>query len=267
MSGRGGSNGSGTQACAACKYQRRKCTPDCVLAPYFPPEKQRQFRNAHRLFGVSNIVKMIDNISPDQKADAMRSIIFEADMRANDPVGGCSRIISNLEREKERTLAELQFVLHQLALCREQQQQQMHVAATATATNVHHMQLGLNVSSEIGVNDYNSMEEQMQQNHFLYRQDLAPWMDLQQQNNNMIMENGCMDSSSTQILDGESDEMKPLVEMFDRKPAFVDTNESFPCSSRVGLQEDNDSLEQVREHDLKGAASFFTLKNSNTSSV
>lgn len=231
MSGRGGSNGSGTQACAACKYQRRKCTPDCVLAPYFPPEKQHEFRNAHKLFGVSNINKIISNINPDQKADAMSSIIFEANMRANDPVGGCYRIIHNLEREKQRRIAELQFVLHQLALCREQQQQQQkHVAVeTATTTIVHHTQLGLNVNSDIEVNDYNSMQQQIQQNHFLYRQDLAPWMDVQQQNHNMIMENGCMDSSSTQILDGECDEMKPLVEMFDRKPAFLDTNESFPC--------------------------------------
>ncbi|KAG8656460.1 hypothetical protein MANES_04G140100v8, partial [Manihot esculenta] len=115
-----------TQACAACKYQRRKCAPDCILAPYFPHDRQRQFLNAHKLFGVSNITKIIKPLSQPDKDEAMRTIIFQSDVRANDPVGGCYRIIRELQRQIEYHKAELDLVLHQLAICRAQAHQQTH---------------------------------------------------------------------------------------------------------------------------------------------
>ncbi|XVF25143.1 hypothetical protein REPUB_Repub13aG0188200 [Reevesia pubescens] len=131
---RSGSNGT-TQACAACKYQRRKCAPDCILAPYFPHDRQRQFQNAHKLFGVSNIKKIIKYINPAEKDIAMRTIVFQSDARANDPVGGCYRIIQELQRQIEYSQAELDLVCHQLAIYRaqaaqaqqQQQQQQSHL--------------------------------------------------------------------------------------------------------------------------------------------
>ncbi|XP_009623735.1 LOB domain-containing protein 22 [Nicotiana tomentosiformis] len=128
-------NGAG-QACAACKYQRRKCAPDCVLAPYFPHDRQRQFLNAHKLFGVSNITKIIRHLDQPLKDEAMRTIIFQSDVRANDPVGGCYRIIRDLQRHIDYCKAELDIVLHQLAYCRAQA-----VAAAASEQQIladHH---------------------------------------------------------------------------------------------------------------------------------
>ncbi|CAO2163466.1 unnamed protein product [Urochloa humidicola] len=118
--GSGSAAGSSTnQACAACKYQRRKCNPDCPLAPYFPADQQRRFLNAHRLFGVSNILKTLKRLRPELCADAMSTLIYQSDMRATDPVGGCYRLILNLERQLEIETAELSAVLHHLALCRQ----------------------------------------------------------------------------------------------------------------------------------------------------
>ena len=54
----------------------------------------------------------------------MRTIIFQSDVRANDNVGGCYRIIRELQRQIEYHKAELDLVLHQLAICRAQSQQQ-----------------------------------------------------------------------------------------------------------------------------------------------
>ncbi|KAL9660903.1 hypothetical protein QQ045_025722 [Rhodiola kirilowii] len=116
-------NNSTTQACAACKYQRRKCEPNCILSPYFPHNRQAQFLNAHKLFGVSNITKIIRNLSPADKDQAMKTIIFQSDVRANDPVGGCHRIIRELQFMIEYYQAELDIVLHQLSICRAQQVQ------------------------------------------------------------------------------------------------------------------------------------------------
>lgn len=106
------------QACAACKYQRRKCNPDCTLAPYFPANQPRQFLNAHRLFGVSNILKIIRNLDPVHRTDAMRSIIFQSNVRAQDPVGGCHRIIRDLEDQIQRDSDELALVRRQLDIYR-----------------------------------------------------------------------------------------------------------------------------------------------------
>lgn len=45
--------------CAACKTLRRRCAERCVLAPYFPPTEPLKFAVAHRVFGASNIVKLL----------------------------------------------------------------------------------------------------------------------------------------------------------------------------------------------------------------
>ncbi|KAG9129440.1 hypothetical protein Leryth_026947 [Lithospermum erythrorhizon] len=109
---------NGNQACAACKYQRRKCASDCILAPYFPQNRQGQFINAHKLFGVSNITKIIRHLEQPLKDEAMRTIIFQSDARASDPVGGCYRIIQELQRHINYYTAELELVYHHLELCR-----------------------------------------------------------------------------------------------------------------------------------------------------
>ncbi|XP_076923701.1 uncharacterized protein LOC143585911 [Bidens hawaiensis] len=48
----------------------------------------------------------------------MRTIMYQADVRAHDPIGGCYRIIRELQRQIEISRAELEIVLHQLAFCR-----------------------------------------------------------------------------------------------------------------------------------------------------
>ena len=46
--------------CAACKSLRRRCPKDCVLAPYFPPTNPQRFACVHKIFGASNITKMLE---------------------------------------------------------------------------------------------------------------------------------------------------------------------------------------------------------------
>ncbi|XP_054782071.1 LOB domain-containing protein 22 [Prosopis cineraria] len=114
------------QACAACKYQRKKCAPDCILAPYFPHDRQRQFLNAHKLFGVRNITRIIENLDPPRRNEAMRTIIYQSDMRATDPVGGCLRHIQDLVAQIQYHEAELELVLQQLAVFRAQTHRHSH---------------------------------------------------------------------------------------------------------------------------------------------
>jgi hypothetical protein len=111
--------GGTSQACAACKYQRRRCSAECPLSPYFPPEQPKLFQNAHKLFGVSNILKILKNLEPGQKNEAMRSIIYQANMRDKFPVYGCCWIICQLKYQILQVEEELHAVQAQLEMYRQ----------------------------------------------------------------------------------------------------------------------------------------------------
>lgn len=45
--------------CAACKMLRRRCAQDCVFAPHFPADEPLKFANVHKVFGASNVSKLL----------------------------------------------------------------------------------------------------------------------------------------------------------------------------------------------------------------
>ncbi|XP_020538028.2 protein ASYMMETRIC LEAVES 2-like [Jatropha curcas] len=110
-----------SQACAVCKYQRRKCTKECALAPYFPADQQRTFRNARRLFGVHNILKILKQVKDDEKDETMRSIIYESNMRARFPVHGCLGIILHLQYQAEQVKQQILHAKRQIEICKKHQ--------------------------------------------------------------------------------------------------------------------------------------------------
>lgn len=103
------------KACAACKYRRRRCSQDCILAPYFPAENPIIFLNAHRLFGVCNIKRILSQVPPKLRDDCMVSIIFESNMRKRYPVEGCVAVAKHYEFLVLKALEELQYVKMQIA--------------------------------------------------------------------------------------------------------------------------------------------------------
>ena len=112
--------GGPNKACAACKFQRRRCSSDCPLAPFFPADQPKIFNDVHRLFGVSKVIKILKKMrNDDQKIDAMKSIIYESYIREKFPVHGCSGIISQLNQELQKATQELHYVRAQLAMLRE----------------------------------------------------------------------------------------------------------------------------------------------------
>ncbi|KAK9113221.1 hypothetical protein Scep_020740 [Stephania cephalantha] len=94
--------------CAACKFLRRKCIPDCPFAPYFPPDNPQKFTNVHKVFGASNVSKLLSELhTPAQKEDAVNSLAYEAQARLDDPVYGCVGHITNLSRQLSRVQQDL----------------------------------------------------------------------------------------------------------------------------------------------------------------
>ncbi|GJY14696.1 LOB domain-containing protein 1 [Tanacetum coccineum] len=93
--------------CAACKILRRRCVEKCVLAPYFPPTDPLKFTIAHRVFGASNIIKLLQELPESQRADAVSSMVYEANARVRDPVYGCAGAICQLQKQVSELQAEL----------------------------------------------------------------------------------------------------------------------------------------------------------------
>lgn len=93
--------------CAACKILRRRCAEKCVLAPYFPPNDPLKFTTAHRVFGASNIIKFLQELPESQRADAVSSMVYEANARLRDPVYGCAGAISQLQNQVNQLQAQL----------------------------------------------------------------------------------------------------------------------------------------------------------------
>ncbi|XP_017421406.2 LOB domain-containing protein 25 [Vigna angularis] len=101
------SSSSYNSPCAACKFLRRKCLSGCIFAPYFPPEEPQKFANVHKIFGASNVTKLLNELLPHQREDAVNSLAYEAEARVRDPVYGCVGAISFLQRQVQRLQKEL----------------------------------------------------------------------------------------------------------------------------------------------------------------
>ncbi|KAJ6767892.1 LOB DOMAIN-CONTAINING PROTEIN 4-RELATED [Salix koriyanagi] len=73
--------------CAACKILRRRCVD--------------------KVFGASNIIKFLQELPESQRADAVSSMVYEANARIRDPVYGCAGAISQLQKQVSDLQAQL----------------------------------------------------------------------------------------------------------------------------------------------------------------
>ncbi|KAK1422019.1 hypothetical protein QVD17_24855 [Tagetes erecta] len=106
---------SSNSPCAACKFLRRKCTQECVFAPYFPPDQPQKFANVHKVFGASNVAKILNELNTTQREDAVNSLAYEAEARLRDPVYGCVGFISVLQSKLRQIQHELHNAKQELA--------------------------------------------------------------------------------------------------------------------------------------------------------
>jgi hypothetical protein len=103
----GGSGGSGYNTsmssgapCGACKFLRRKCVRGCIFAPYFGAEQgAAKFAAVHKIFGASNVAKLLLHIPTPRRCDAVLTISYEAQARLSDPVYGCVATIFALQQQ------------------------------------------------------------------------------------------------------------------------------------------------------------------------
>lgn len=93
--------GTGTASpCGACKFLRRKCASGCIFAPHFGSDQgAARFAAVHKVFGASNVSKLLHHIPVNRRHDAVVTISYEAQARLSDPVYGCVSTILALQQQ------------------------------------------------------------------------------------------------------------------------------------------------------------------------
>lgn len=61
----------------------------------------------HRIFGASNVAKLLQELPAQNREDAVNSLSYEADARVNDPIYGCVGALFSLQQQVARLQAEL----------------------------------------------------------------------------------------------------------------------------------------------------------------
>ncbi|CAK8533575.1 unnamed protein product [Lathyrus sativus] len=135
------------KACAACKHQRRKCSSDCILAPYFPVDKPLMFHNALNLYGVSNIIEILNKIPQEMRDLAMKTIIYESNVRAIYPIHGCLGVIKEICDRINENLEELYHVKELLDYCKINNLQSQNLSTLLPSTSSQNPNLQPHVSN------------------------------------------------------------------------------------------------------------------------
>ncbi|KAI3901474.1 hypothetical protein MKW92_016276 [Papaver armeniacum] len=121
--------------CAACTIQRRRCWPECPLAPFFPPDRGEDFKAICRVFGASNFSKLIKSAKPHQQVLAAESLITEAKARIADPIFGLSGSVYNLSCHLKNLRSELVLIKQQKEFpCRTDTLQYENVGSSSSPT-------------------------------------------------------------------------------------------------------------------------------------
>ncbi|XVF26966.1 hypothetical protein REPUB_Repub14bG0065900 [Reevesia pubescens] len=142
------------QACPACKYHRRKCTLDCYFAYYYPSDLYADYPLAQKRYGLRNLEKLTQNIQPDLREIALRTLLFESQARATYPVAGCVAVINDFSRQIQQNQVELNLVHDQLAMHRATAgyQHQLHLQQPYTHNQFQSQETNIIpvIGSEIG---------------------------------------------------------------------------------------------------------------------
>ncbi|KAA3468898.1 LOB domain-containing protein 29-like [Gossypium australe] len=94
--------------CGACKFLRRRCVKGCVFAPYFSHEQgATHFAAIHKVFGASNVSKLLTHLPVNERCEAAVTISYEAQARLQDPIYGCVSHIFALQQQVVNLQAQL----------------------------------------------------------------------------------------------------------------------------------------------------------------
>ncbi|KAF3328814.1 LOB domain-containing protein 25-like protein [Carex littledalei] len=121
--------------CAACRLLHRKCSPDCILAPHFPTDQPNKFVIVHKVFGASTVVKMLQTLVEATREDAVKSLVYEANARLQDPVYGCTSAVIYLQNYIQQLQSQLTTTRDQVTKLQEQNYHLLQVLMEMSCTD------------------------------------------------------------------------------------------------------------------------------------
>lgn len=214
------------------------------------------FQNAHRLFGVSNIVKHLKQLEPNHRFSAMQSIIYQATVRDRYPVTGCLGLICHLEYYIRHTQEELRLVLSQLEICRHRQvhhhQLRMLSPSSDDSSSSSPLELGCSplslhhnpppapqqYDSVGGIHHYDPTANEPLNFDFLDPKDNSDLNPLWPQNSFSNIHNHDDDIQNPLTIQSQSqsqaghdyDELHPFLATFDDRQSYVESKEAYDQS-------------------------------------
>ncbi|XP_028761290.1 LOB domain-containing protein 20 [Neltuma alba] len=139
-----------TPPCGACKFLRRKCTAGCIFAPHFSSDQgSARFAAVHKVFGASNVSKLLHHIPVNRRHESVVTISYEAQARLSDPVYGCVATIISLQQQVASLQAELGVVQNQLMNSR-------YALASAVQSSQQQQQPSMNIGLQPAYSNNNS---------------------------------------------------------------------------------------------------------------
>ncbi|KAL8144564.1 LOB domain-containing protein 15-like [Apium graveolens] len=124
--------------CAACKLLRRRCAQECPFSPYFSPHEPQKFASVHKVFGASNVSKLLLEVPESQRADAANSLVYEANVRLRDPVYGCMGAISALQQQIQSLQVELGAVRDEIQRYNKYYTRKTNTTTALSVVPTHH---------------------------------------------------------------------------------------------------------------------------------
>ncbi|KAJ3682517.1 hypothetical protein LUZ60_015090 [Juncus effusus] len=136
--------------CGACKFLRRKCVRGCVFAPYFCHEQgAAHFAAIHKVFGASNVSKLLMHLPVADRPEAAVTISYEAQARLQDPIYGCVSHIFALQQQVMNLQA-------QVATLKSQQAQEQETYSIANPTINGGIASAINQPSALNADNLNN---------------------------------------------------------------------------------------------------------------
>ncbi|KAL3616215.1 LOB domain-containing protein 12 [Castilleja foliolosa] len=168
----------GSSPCASCKLLRRRCAKDCIFAPYFPPDDPHKFAIVHKVFGASNVSKMLQELAVHQRGDAVSSLVYEARARTRDPVYGCVGAISYLQNQVSELQMQLDVAKAEI-LCIQMQQDQSSAPVGLPDLDHHYhdkssllLATNYNINNNINLQQYFGFASNYSTNHVIIQDPL-----------------------------------------------------------------------------------------------
>ncbi|GLJ33794.1 hypothetical protein SUGI_0679160 [Cryptomeria japonica] len=125
-------------SCAACRMQRKKCSQECILAPYFPPDDPDKFTIVHRVYGTSNILKLLQGLEAKQREDAVNSLVCEASARTKEPIRGSASVVDELRKKIAELESQLEAKREELMNMRSEYDKLVFLLCTGSTPDVQH---------------------------------------------------------------------------------------------------------------------------------